>query len=394
MKIISIDIHANKHSNVYDGALHSFSLGELRKYLQQLKAGGEKTVVLVNAPITGYAEELESVSSFSAVTKRAVEFFFMNKGFGYSTTRVSGVQVTKFASLTYWTIIQNLFSINLSKNSHSKKFVPVFRRSHVSGKRINLVETHSHVALWLLENKNSGWTLAEKKSNFPKFRDDFCNNLDVEVEGPLMRALRSTSSGDQFNTVFGYLLCQLWLNKEANVTILGNRYSGGLLLPANEDLIFCFKFFAHTMYLDHLRNLAPTVTKGQEKVLHTELVDSSDTKDKSLKSSRPADPEYKSPGPGNCVATKHAFQRAKERLNWSKKTLKRLINQIEQEGDRYNDPKGKLRRFVKEQNADHGSGTKLRLHGENLFIFDGYLLITIYKVDDYLLSYISVKNAR
>jgi hypothetical protein len=87
-------------------------------------------------------------------------------------------------------------------------------------------------------------------------------------------------------------------------------------------------------------------------------------------------------------ATHHACQRAKERLNWTPKTLNRMLPRIFTQGLCIENTKGTLRRYLSNRLKDAPEGTKLRVYGEYLYIFREHGLITLFPLHSDLKNYI------
>ena len=81
------------------------------------------------------------------------------------------------------------------------------------------------------------------------------------------------------------------------------------------------------------------------------------------------------------IITEHAYQRAKERLRWNKKTLDRMTVKAYNNGDHHTEVKGELGNHIENLLIASKNANKIRLHGGIAYIFAGAILITIYRID-------------
>lgn len=81
--------------------------------------------------------------------------------------------------------------------------------------------------------------------------------------------------------------------------------------------------------------------------------------------------------------SKHAADRAKERLDWPRRAVERMAQVALEKGLRHGDLTGKLARFADGLYLDRNSGV-LVVHGEVAFTFspDHCKLITVYRLDN------------
>ena len=82
----------------------------------------------------------------------------------------------------------------------------------------------------------------------------------------------------------------------------------------------------------------------------------------------------------NVVVTEHAYTRAKERLKWKKATLDRMADKAYKEGLSHKEANGRIKHYL---NGIYYNDTRLnniRVHGENVFLFNGSRLVTIYRL--------------
>jgi len=84
----------------------------------------------------------------------------------------------------------------------------------------------------------------------------------------------------------------------------------------------------------------------------------------------------------DCIATKHAYKRAKERLGWKKKVLDKMMLKAFDHGIRHKDAKGSFRKYLNKLWLEHKFCNNVRVYGENIFFFKNNLLITLYRIDN------------
>lgn len=84
--------------------------------------------------------------------------------------------------------------------------------------------------------------------------------------------------------------------------------------------------------------------------------------------------------------TLHAYDRAKERLGWKKRTLDRMITTVVEKGLQHSEMKGNLHKWASEQFRAH-KATDLRVYGEFCFFFKGSNLITVFDIPTNLKKY-------
>lgn len=82
------------------------------------------------------------------------------------------------------------------------------------------------------------------------------------------------------------------------------------------------------------------------------------------------------------LITKHACQRAKERLGLNKKAIKRMAEIAFEKGLRHSDtnPHSQLNRFFSALYLKHEFADNIRIYGEHVYIFGGEKLVTIFKL--------------
>ena len=82
--------------------------------------------------------------------------------------------------------------------------------------------------------------------------------------------------------------------------------------------------------------------------------------------------------------TKHAFSRAKERLAFKKKTLKRIAEKAFSGGLKHSETNGRLNRYVSSLFLEKREANNVRIYGEVVFLFSQNTLITVYQLPRHL----------
>ena len=88
------------------------------------------------------------------------------------------------------------------------------------------------------------------------------------------------------------------------------------------------------------------------------------------------------------VATKHAYERAKERLRWTPKVLDKMMQKAFDEGICHKDTKGTLHRFITKLWFEYQTCNNVRIYGENVYFFRGRTLVTLYRLDNKLIKHL------
>lgn len=96
--------------------------------------------------------------------------------------------------------------------------------------------------------------------------------------------------------------------------------------------------------------------------------------------------------PDTIEITKHAYERAKERLNFSKGVLEKMAKKAFKDGIKHKETKGNLNKYVTGIWFRYKHSNNVRIYGEVIFFFAGNILITLYQLPNNLRVYI--KHAR
>lgn len=86
-----------------------------------------------------------------------------------------------------------------------------------------------------------------------------------------------------------------------------------------------------------------------------------------------------------CIATNHAYKRAKERLSWKKSALNRMMKRAFVKGIKHSDTKGQLNKYITDKYLNglyfnKKPANNPRIYGENIYFFNDNLLITVYRL--------------
>lgn len=90
------------------------------------------------------------------------------------------------------------------------------------------------------------------------------------------------------------------------------------------------------------------------------------------------------------IFTEHAYQRAKERFSWKKKTLERMSNRAFKKGIKYEQTKGNVRDHINLLFSSHGNCNNTRIYGETIYLFEDFKLITLYRLNNDVIKHIKL----
>jgi len=88
------------------------------------------------------------------------------------------------------------------------------------------------------------------------------------------------------------------------------------------------------------------------------------------------------------LITEHAYERAKERLNWKSKVLDKMAEKAFLEGIKHKDTKGSLIRYLTKLWFNYKHCNNVRIYGENIFFFCDNRLITLYQLPNHLRKHV------
>lgn len=90
------------------------------------------------------------------------------------------------------------------------------------------------------------------------------------------------------------------------------------------------------------------------------------------------------------IITDHAFERAKERLSLNRKVFMKLSEKAFDKGLKHSEMKGNLKKYATAIWFKYKTGDNMRVYGENLFLFEKNILITVYQLPNNLKKYVSL----
>ena len=97
---------------------------------------------------------------------------------------------------------------------------------------------------------------------------------------------------------------------------------------------------------------------------------------------------YRPFDPSDLEVTRHAFKRAKKRLGWGKKSLKRMMPKVIESGLSEKDFTGAFKKYLRSKFLRKGAANHLLIHGEVIYFMRDAALITLYRVPSEFLRYL------
>ena len=88
------------------------------------------------------------------------------------------------------------------------------------------------------------------------------------------------------------------------------------------------------------------------------------------------------------IITNHAYQRAKERLRWSRDTINRMSEKAYESGIKHADTTGRLNKYITKLWFQRELANNIRIYGENIFFFTGNTLLTVHQIPNNLKNHI------
>ena len=89
-----------------------------------------------------------------------------------------------------------------------------------------------------------------------------------------------------------------------------------------------------------------------------------------------------------CIATEHAYEKAKERMKWKPKVLDKMMQKAFDEGIQHKDTKGTLKKCITKLWFRYKFCNNVRIYGENIYFFCDQKLITVYRLDNKLTKHL------
>lgn len=92
------------------------------------------------------------------------------------------------------------------------------------------------------------------------------------------------------------------------------------------------------------------------------------------------------------ILTDHAIERADERLGWNREILLKMSQKALEKGLNHCDTKSKLNKYITKLWFQYKTANNVKIYGENLFLFKGNILITLYRLPNELIKYVKLKK--
>jgi hypothetical protein len=80
------------------------------------------------------------------------------------------------------------------------------------------------------------------------------------------------------------------------------------------------------------------------------------------------------------IISQHAYERSKERLSLRKSSTDRLARKAFDQGLKHTQTTGPLRKYVDGLWMQHKQASNIRIYGDNIFLFAGNILVTLYQL--------------
>lgn len=84
--------------------------------------------------------------------------------------------------------------------------------------------------------------------------------------------------------------------------------------------------------------------------------------------------------------THHGRERASERLGLPKSAVPKLAAEALERGQRHGDFSGRFKRYLDKTFLQHRTANNMRVYHEHLFIFDGNVLITCWRLPQHFVA--------
>lgn len=92
--------------------------------------------------------------------------------------------------------------------------------------------------------------------------------------------------------------------------------------------------------------------------------------------------------------TKHAYDRAKERMSISHHALDRMAGLVLDHGVKKDDTRGMLNGYLNQFSGLGGTANDTRVYGEYVYVFEQETLITVYQLPNALRRYLRLVRKR
>ena len=88
--------------------------------------------------------------------------------------------------------------------------------------------------------------------------------------------------------------------------------------------------------------------------------------------------------------TSHAYEKAKERMKWKKKSLDNMAKKALERWVMHKDTKSKLHRYITKLYLSHKKCNNIRIYWEDLYFFRDTTLVTIYRLPTVMIKYLKL----
>lgn len=248
MKVIGIDPAPSKASHVVDSGSHppeEMASEKLVEFLGDQREQNESLLVCWDAPLTGPAfpdDEDHSRHWVGDHTKRPIEKFFSQKK-GLKTPK--GISVQMYAGCSHWAFSQRVVGLPRTgpfmTHWSDLPFALVTEDEPPRSPGHYIVEVHPAVAIWMWvrhdqpDRPPDAW---EYKKN-DTVRQDIWDVLARRFEEVgVLDAQHDYEPGDDddLDAFVAWALGKLWVRGSDEVTMLGNRRTGSMLIPNPVEL--------------------------------------------------------------------------------------------------------------------------------------------------------------
>lgn len=256
MRVIGIDPAPKKPAMVFDGQgkPHGYAFPELRHYLSEVHQGNGKVLICWDAPLSG-PRHTESDGPFIAsdYSMRPIDAFFGRQQHGFKAP--PGISVLPYSSCSHWAISRALLGLpRVGPFDTDWGLLPFFLISSKNDFREReklIAEVHPALALWLWCRHDwpsqRGWKYKGDKEMVKSLWEVLTRKLASQVvdlrEREIFQGNFIPADDDELDAIVAWLLGFLWLRGDSGVTLLGDRRSGSLLLPAVSNLKETFAGF-------------------------------------------------------------------------------------------------------------------------------------------------------
>ncbi len=190
-----------------------------------------------DAPLTG-PFDIEEPFKDHNLTRRKIEELFAKKN-----DQIPGISVRGYGGCPHWTISQRMLGLPKLHPAHAGGDFTLIEADSQKNKLIGhrwVVEVHPAVAIWQwLQESDNGWRYKGSTKESQSIRADFCDRLaakwkelDLDV-GPILEDAKK--SDDVLDALTAAVLAYVWVSKDKQVALVGNKHTGAWLVPDNVE---------------------------------------------------------------------------------------------------------------------------------------------------------------